>query len=128
MTTPEAVRRALAGVTDPLLGQNLMELGMVHEVRVARGGRVTIRLSLPSQHWPAANDLIRAARSAAAGQPDVVTVDVKLMDEPPWTPYHLSSALKAPLGLPASEPPSPCALTPSTGSRIRQRVRSVLGR
>jgi metal-sulfur cluster biosynthetic enzyme len=128
MTTPEAVRRALAGVTDPLLGQNLMELGMVQEVRVARSGRVTIRLSLPSQHWPTANELIHAAHSVATGQHDVVTVDVQLVNDPPWTPYHLSPALKAPLGLPASEPPSPFALTPPTGSRIRQRVRSLLGR
>ena len=128
MTTPEAVRRALAGVTDPLLGQNLMELGMVHEVRVARGGRVTIRLSLPSQHWPAANALIDAARSAVVDQPGVVTVDVHLVDDPPWTPYHLSPALKAPLDLHASEPPSPFAHAPSTSHRIRQRLRRLLGR
>jgi metal-sulfur cluster biosynthetic enzyme len=128
MTTPEAVRRALAGVTDPLLGQNLMELHMVHEVRVARGGRVTIRLSLPSEHWPAANDLIHAARSVVVDQPDVVTVDVHLVDDPPWTPYHLSPVLKAPLGLPAREPPSPFAPAPSTSHWIRQRLRRLLGR
>jgi metal-sulfur cluster biosynthetic enzyme len=128
MTTPEAVQHALEGVTDPLLGQSLMELGMVRDVLVARGGRVTIRLSLPSQHWPAAKELVHAARLAAAGQPGVVTVDVHLVDDPPWTPYHLSPGLKAPLGLPADEPPAPFALTPSTSERIRQRLYRVLGR
>lgn len=127
MATTEAVRQALCGVTDPLLGHNLVDLGMVQTIRVARGGRVTVQLALPSPHWPAADDLHRAILTAIAGLPDVTAVNVQPVDDPPWTPYRLSSALKAPLGLPADAPPALVPPAPPASSlveRLLHRLRS----
>jgi metal-sulfur cluster biosynthetic enzyme len=127
MTTPEAVRQALCRVTDPLLGQNLVELGMVQDVQVARSGRVTVRVTLPSPHWPVTDELIPTIRAAVASLPGVSAADVQPVADPPWTPYRLSPALKAPLGLPAEEPSSPSPPVPSASSpvqRLLQRLRS----
>ncbi|HSN78655.1 MAG TPA: iron-sulfur cluster assembly protein [Anaerolineae bacterium] len=127
MTTAEAVQQALCGVRDPLLGQNLVDLGMVQAVRVARGGRVTVQVTLPTLHWPATDELVRKISAAVAILPGVVAVDVQPVDDPRWTPYRMSPELKAPLGLPDDEPPAPFPPAPSASSRVQrllQRLRS----
>jgi metal-sulfur cluster biosynthetic enzyme len=127
VATADAVRQALCSVTDPLLGHNLVDLGMVQAIRVARGGRVTVELALPSPHWPAADDLRRSILTAIAGLPEVSAVDVQPVDYSPWTPYRLSSALKAPLGLSADAPPALVTPAPPASSRVQRllhRLRS----
>lgn len=128
MTTAHAVQHALAAVTDPLLGHNLLELGMVDSVQVAGNGRVTVRLALPSPHWPAAEELMLRVQAAVASLAGVAAVDVQSAAETAWTPYRLAPALKAPLGLPEQAPPSPFApSTPSLSRRLRQRLRRLAG-
>lgn len=128
MTTPNAVQQALTGVSDPLLGQNLVDLGMVQQVQVARDGYVIVRLALPSPHWPASQELILRAQAAVASLAGVAAVDVQPVDEPAWTPYRLSPALKAPLGLPDQAPAPPFSPPPASfGHRIRQRLRRLAG-
>ena len=127
MATAEAVWQALCSVTDPLLGQSLVDLGMVQDIRLARGGRVTVRMTLPSPHWPATAELVRAILTAVEGLPDVGTVDVQPVGDPFWTPYRLSPGLKMPLGLPAGEPLAPFPSAQPAGSRVErlmQRLRS----
>jgi len=128
MATAEAVRQALCSVTDPLLGHNLVDLGMVQAIGVARGGRVTVQLALPSPHWPAADDLRRAILTAIAGLPDVTAVDVQPVYDPPWTPYRLSSVLKAPLGLPAEAPPALVTPAPPASSRVQRLLHRLRSR
>ncbi len=126
MTTPDAVQQALASVSDPLLGQNLVDLGMVDSVRVAGSGRVAVRLVLPSPHWPAAQELVLRAQAAVASLAGVVAVDVQPVEDPAWSPYRLAAALKAPLGLPDQPPPPPFAPPPASLSRrLRQRLRRL---
>ena len=53
--TPEAVRGALLGVIDPELGDNVVELGMVHAVDITPGddgGHVAVTLSLTTAGCP----------------------------------------------------------------------------
>jgi metal-sulfur cluster biosynthetic enzyme len=124
MVKAETVRQALSQVCDPILGQSLVDLGMVQAVRVARRGQVRVDLALPSPHWPASAAIVQAVQEAIAGLPGVAAVEVQPVDQPPWNPYRLAPALKAPLGLPAAEPPPPfSSLSPSP-----RGVRRLLGR
>lgn len=128
MLSEETVRQALAGVADPLLGQSVVDLGMVHSVLVTREGRVVIRLILPSRRWPARAVTISAVQTAVAEVFGAAEVDVQVLDESSWSPYRLAQALKAPLGLPAVEPPVPVLAAPATPNLLRrllQRLRSV---
>lgn len=127
MTTPDEVCQALAGVIDPLLRQNLVDLGMVYRVRVARGGRVTVELALPSPHWPATAELALAVQAAAASQPGVSAVEVRAPDNAVWSPYRMAAALRAPVGLSAEEPPLAASLAPARG-RVQRLQRRLLGR
>lgn len=125
MLTEEAVQQALAGVTDPLLGQNLVDLGMVHTVRLARDGRAVVRLTLPSQHWPACDAVIHSTQAAIASLPGIAAVDVQVLDDLPWSPYRLAPALKAPLGLLAVEPAAP--FPPAAASRVQRLLQRLRG-
>ncbi|MFZ2362253.1 MAG: iron-sulfur cluster assembly protein [Anaerolineae bacterium] len=128
MATAEAVRQALCSVTDPLLGHNLVDLGMVQAVRIARNGGVTVQLALPSPQWPPVDELRRAIAAAIASLPGVSAVDVQSGNDPPWTPYLLSPVLKAPLGLPAEEPPALIVPTPSASSRVQRLLHRLRSR
>lgn len=125
MLTEDALQQALAGVIDPLLGQNLVDLGMVHAVRLAPHGRAVVWLTLPSRDWPASDAVIQAAQAAIASLPGLASVDVRALDDPPWSPYRLAPALKAPLGLPAVEPPAPVLPAPPAASRIQRLLRRL---
>lgn len=119
MLTEPVVRQVLAAVRDPILGQSLADLGMLHAVQVTRRGHVRVDLVLPSPHWPVRDAVVLAVRQAIAGLPDVVAVDVQPVDQPPWTPYGMAQTLRTPLGLPAVEPP-PFASSSSWSHGVRR--------
>lgn len=122
------VRQTLATVRDPILGQSLVDLGMVRALRVTRRGQVRVELALPSPHWPAREAVVQAAHAAVAALPDVTAVDVQPVDQPPWNPYSLAPALKAPLGLPAVEPPPPPASPWPSPRGVRRLLSRLLSR
>ncbi len=78
--TVAAIRRALRDVIDPEVGVNVVDLGLIREIR--RDGRgIEIRMVLTSPAHPLAGYLVeqvrRKARLAADGEP----VEVVLLDE-----------------------------------------------
>ena len=82
MPTVEQVRQALTQVIDPELGRDIVELGMVRDIRV-EGGDVNITLALTIIGCPLRNYLQEATRTAAAALPGVekVTVEITAMTE-----------------------------------------------
>ena len=120
MTTPETVQAALSQVIDPLLGQNLVALGLVQEIQAGGDGRVLVRLLLPTAHWPAADALSAQVQALVAALPGVAAVEVQWTAEPAWTPHRLASWLQTPLNLPANEPAP--ATRQSHGQRLLQRL------
>jgi metal-sulfur cluster biosynthetic enzyme len=124
--TAEAVRQALGAVQDPLLAQSLVDLGLVYDVQATHAGRVLVALILPSSHWPGGDVIVRSAHDAIAALPHVASVDVRLVDEPPWSPYRMVQALQAPLDLPAIEPPPPLPPALPSHSRVRRVLHRLL--
>lgn len=78
-TTQEDVQTALRQVVDPELGQNLVDLGMVRDVRVA-DGQVEVTLALTTLACPLKDRLAAEARSAIAALPGVTGVNVHLTE------------------------------------------------
>jgi len=128
VTTETTVWQALSQVQDPLLGQDLVGLGLVNGVQVTAGGRVQVQMLLPSPHWPDAEALGSAAQAVLAALPGVTAADVQIAASPPWTPYRMAPSLKSPLDLPAVEPPPPPAPTPPDRvQRLLSRLRPRRG-
>lgn len=77
--TQEDIRNALRQVVDPELGQNLVDLDMVREVRVV-DGQVEVTLALTTLACPLKDRLVGEARAAIAGLPEVTGVEVHLTE------------------------------------------------
>lgn len=89
---------ALRTVNDPEIGINLVDLGLVYDVRVGPGV-VDVDITLTSPACPLAEMMAKEAREAvvavvAAG----TTVAVNLVWAPPWSPERMSGAARAQLG------------------------------
>jgi len=98
MPTHTDVEQTLAGIMDPLLGESVMALGMLHAVQIKRGGRVAIQLLAPAAGWPPLDELAAAMKQAVGDLAGVTAVTVQWIGQPAWTPQRLSAALQAPLG------------------------------
>jgi len=96
--TADEVREALRLVIDPELGINVVDLGLVYDVRVD-DGRVRILMTMTTPACPLGESLSEEAEATVWQRvPGVKSVDVELVWDPPWRPSMMSDAAKAQLG------------------------------
>jgi len=97
--TEGQVHAVLRGITDPELGINVVDLGLVYGVEVA-GKRIRVRMTLTTSTCPFAATLPaqveEALRAAFAGH----EVEVVLVWEPRWTPERMSEDARRQFGTP----------------------------
>lgn len=125
MSTQSALYEALRTVVHPLLGQNIVDLGLVLGVEVSAAGHAVVTLTLPTPHCPAAEAVLEEAHRAALSAAGISGAEVRLAWDPPWTPYRMTKALRTPLGLPDVEPPPPTPPSASPWTRWQQRLRKL---
>jgi Mrp family chromosome partitioning ATPase len=77
--TEDRVRKALEGVMDPELHRNLVELGMVREVRIV-DSRVDITLALTTLGCPLRGQIVDDVKEAVGALEGVKEVDVELTE------------------------------------------------
>ncbi len=98
--TPDesAVWEALRTVTDPEVGENLVDLGLVYRVTCS-AERVEIDLTMTSPACPMAGSIAGEAEQAVRGAcPEAREVRVEIVFEPPWTPERMSEAARKRFG------------------------------
>ena len=94
----ERVRQALRGVTDPELGINIVDLGLVYDIDVDEGSaRVTMTLTSPG--CPAGGQIMSDAKTAAESVDGVDEATVTLVWKPFWTPERIDPKVRAMLGI-----------------------------
>src|SRR4051794_17190464 len=75
--TADDVRGVLAGVLDPELRASIIDLGMVHDVRVSANGDVMVKVALTTAACPLRGQIGTDVRSKVAGLPGVGDVTVE---------------------------------------------------
>ena len=90
-------RDLLREVIDPELGVNIIDLGLVYDVRVA-DGVAHVRMTLTTPGCPLSAYFDDTIRSALWGAPGVDDIDLQIVWDPPWDPEMMSDAAKAQLG------------------------------
>lgn len=84
------VLEALKVVKDPEIPVNVVDLGLVYEVRVDDAGQVDIDMTLTSMGCPV-QDLIQTDAELAVMKVDGVTaVTVEFVWSPPWSPQKMT--------------------------------------
>jgi metal-sulfur cluster biosynthetic enzyme len=89
---------ALAGVIDPELGIDIVELGLVYGVAVNERV-VAVRMTLTTPGCPL-HDVIVEGVERALTRPEGPRVDVEVVFDPPWDPGLIGTAGLRDLGAP----------------------------
>jgi metal-sulfur cluster biosynthetic enzyme len=95
--TADQARLALRRVKDPELNLNIVDLGLVYDVRVA-DAIVEVDMSLTSPGCPSGPDIMREAEDQLRTVPGVDDVVMNLVWSPPWTPDRIEPRVRAYLG------------------------------
>lgn len=91
------VREALRKVIDPELGLNIVDLGLVYDIRVEEGA-ATIDMTLTSPGCPVGPQILASAQAAAGTVEGVNEAKVDLVWKPFWSPDRIDPAVRAVLG------------------------------
>ncbi len=93
----ETVREILRGIIDPELGINIIDLGLVYEMKV-NDGDVYVKMTMTTPGCPLHESIVGAVDRALKLHFPTKLVNVDLVWEPRWTPERLSHAAKEKLG------------------------------
>jgi metal-sulfur cluster biosynthetic enzyme len=92
--TETDVRDALREVIDPEIGINIVDLGLVYGVQVERDA-VRITMTMTSPLCPLRDYLQDLVESTISSRlPDVRSVEVEIVSDPPWTEEMMSEAAR----------------------------------
>ncbi len=95
----EPVLDALKTVQDPEIPVNLVDLGLIYELVVKKGGIVFVEMTLTTPACPVAQSMPGEVETAIRTVPGVNDVRVKLVWTPPWDRDRMSEEAKLELGM-----------------------------
>src|ERR1700746_2089208 len=93
------VLEALKTVRDPEIPMDLVELGLIYELMVKKGGIVYVEMTLTTPACPVAASMPGEVEAAIRAVPGVTDVRVKLVWTPPWTPERMTEEARLELGM-----------------------------
>ncbi len=93
------VLAALKTVQDPEIPVDLVELGLIYELIVKKGGIVFVEMTLTTPSCPVAASMPGEVETAIRAVPGVSDARVKLVWTPTWTPDRMSEEAKLELGM-----------------------------
>jgi metal-sulfur cluster biosynthetic enzyme len=97
VVSDDQVRLALRRVKDPELNLNIMDLGLVYDIKV-EGARVNVDMTLTSPGCPSGPEIMTDAEKEVRAIPGVEDVTVNLVWTPFWTPEKMEPRVRAYLG------------------------------
>jgi FeS assembly SUF system protein len=93
------VLAGLKTVRDPEIPMDLVELGLIYELIVKKGGTVYVEMTLTTPACPVAASMPGEVEAAIRAVPGVSDVGVKLVWTPPWGPERMSEEARLELGM-----------------------------
>jgi metal-sulfur cluster biosynthetic enzyme len=99
----DTVREALKQVIDPELFVNVVDLGLIYDVKIAEAddgkSNVDVEMTMTSPACPAGPQLLGQSKAAVGNLDNVGAVDVRLVMDPPWTPDRMTEDARDQLGI-----------------------------
>ena len=99
MPTTEDVYKELRQVFDPEIPVNIVDLGLVYDVKVEDGGVCNITMTLTSQACPEARTIPEVMKRRVNALPGVTGTAINIVWEPAWGPHRISPEGRALLGI-----------------------------
>jgi FeS assembly SUF system protein len=98
MNLRDKIEDALRTVFDPEIPVNILELGLVYDIKIEEGGKVQITMTLTAPACPAAGDIVFDVQSKVEAIDGVKDVHVQLTFDPPWNKEMMSEEARLELG------------------------------
>jgi FeS assembly SUF system protein len=99
MPTVDQVMEALKNCYDPEIPVNIVDLGLVYDVKIIDEKNVYVKMTLTAPGCPVGPFVAEQVREAVMTLVEgVEKVDVEIVFDPPWTPERMSDEAKALLG------------------------------
>lgn len=99
MVSEEEVRRVLKTAVDPEFGVDVIDLGLIYELKISDDNKVYIKMTLTTPTCPLANVIVADVYQKVKSIPGVEDVDIELSFDPPWSPDMMTPEARKLLGL-----------------------------
>ncbi|MFF2090062.1 metal-sulfur cluster assembly factor [Paenibacillus sp. NPDC058174] len=90
MNSENAIWGALEEVIDPEVGANIVDLGLIYDIKVDKEGKANIQMTLTIPECPLADVIVKEVKEKASAVEGVNNVDVHLVWEPRWSPAKMN--------------------------------------
>jgi metal-sulfur cluster biosynthetic enzyme len=99
MPTTEDVYKELRQVFDPEIPVNIVDLGLVYDVKVQDTGVCNVTMTLTSQSCPEARTIPEVMKRRINALPGITGTEIEIVWDPAWTPQRISPEGRAQLGI-----------------------------
>lgn len=95
----ESIMGALELVIDPELGIDIVNLGLIYDLKMDEEANLSIDMTLTAMGCPLAGTIVDQVKRALADIPEIKNVDVNIVWNPPWDKDMMSRYAKIALGI-----------------------------
>jgi metal-sulfur cluster biosynthetic enzyme len=98
--TPEEVREIIRkSVFDPEIGLNIVDLGLIYDIKVPEGKAVDVKMTLTSPGCPVGPQIIAGVQTYVhQAYPELDEINVHVVWSPMWSPDLMTQEAKDQLG------------------------------
>jgi len=97
--TIKQVLEVLKEVSDPEVGINVVDLGLIYGIKIDDNDNVTITMTMTSPMCPVTSIILADVQLRLERIPGIGKVDIELVWEPAWSAEMISSEYRAQLGV-----------------------------
>lgn len=98
MVTKEEILEVLKNVSDPEIGMDVVNLGLVYDVQI-NGNNVYIKMTMTAPTCPVTPWILSEAQKEVENLADVEAADIELVWEPQWNPDMMTDYAKEQLNM-----------------------------
>lgn len=98
MVTKEEILEQLKAVSDPEIGMDVVNLGLIYDVQI-NGDRVYIKMTMTAPTCPVTPWILSEAQRIVENMEGVEAADIELVWEPPWNPSMMTDYAKEQLNM-----------------------------
>jgi metal-sulfur cluster biosynthetic enzyme len=94
MPTVNDVIDVLSQCLDPELGANIVDIGLIYNIRIKEGKEVKVTLTMTSPMCPVTSIIMADAQLRIEAVKGIEKVELELVWDPLWSPDMMSEELK----------------------------------
>ncbi len=98
MLSEREILNKLTEVVDPEIGLNIVDLGLVYDVKIDADNFIQVQMTLTTRGCPMHDTIASWAKRALLNLPEIKGASVEIVWDPPWHPGMMSTSARQQLG------------------------------